>query len=103
LKGHWVTSVAVVRDLLGKRIDPHVRVGIDRDANWLTDAGYGVVDAEPPHIAEVTAAWFDVMGADFAGVWPLTPAAAEVVCRFLAAGVIKFVGQQDQAAASGRP
>ena len=75
-----------------------------RSANWLTDAGYEVIDAEPPHIAEVTTAWFDVIGADFAGVWPLmhqttAPDAVEVVRRFLSAGVIKFVDQPGQAAA----
>jgi amidase len=96
--------VAVVHNPLGKGIDPHVRAGIERGANWLADAGYEVVDAEPPHIDEITAAWFDVIGADFAGVWPLmqqtaAPAALEVVRRFLAAGVIKFVDQPGQAAA----
>ena len=47
--------VAVVRDPLGAGIDPHVRAGIDRAADWLADAGYEVVDAEPPQIAEATA------------------------------------------------
>ena len=46
--------VAVVRDPLGAGIDPHVRAGIDRAADWLADAGYEVVDAEPPQIGEAT-------------------------------------------------
>jgi Asp-tRNA(Asn)/Glu-tRNA(Gln) amidotransferase A subunit family amidase len=46
--------VAVVRDPLGAGIDPQVRVGVDRAAGWLADAGYHVVDAEPPQIAEAT-------------------------------------------------
>lgn len=47
-----------------------MRAGIDRSANGQAEAGYEVVDAEPPQIAEATKAWFDVIGADFAGVWP---------------------------------
>jgi WD40 repeat protein len=66
--------------------------------------GATVPDAEPPQIAEVTTAWFDVIGADFAWVWPLmqqtaAPTAIEVIRRALAAGVLKFVDQPGQAAA----
>ena len=89
---------------LGAGIDAHVRAGVDRAADWLASAGYEIVDAEPPQIAEVNAAWFDVIGADFAGVWPLmqqiaTPAAIEFVQRILESGVMKFVDQPGQAAA----
>ena len=96
--------VAVVRDPLGAGIDPHVRAGIDRAADWLADAGYQVVDAEPPHIAEANQAWFDVIGADFAGVWPLmqqiaAPNAIEFVNAVLASGVMSFVDQPGQAQA----
>jgi amidase len=62
--------VAVVRDPAGAGIDPHVRAGIDRAADWLADAGYEVVDAEPPQIAETAATWFDVIWADVGALWP---------------------------------
>src|SRR5262245_24853742 len=97
-------QVAVIRNPLGKGIDPHVRAGVDRGAGWLAEAGYEIIDVEPPQIAEVTGAWFDVIGADLSGAWPLmqqtaAPAAVEVVRRFLEAGVLKFVDQPGQAAA----
>lgn len=38
--------VAVVRNPVGGGIDPHVRSGIDRAANWLADAGYEIVAAD---------------------------------------------------------
>ena len=50
---------------------PHVRTGIDRAADWLADAGYEVVDAEPPLIAEATAAWIDAIWAEVGILWPL--------------------------------
>ncbi|MGZ6671048.1 MAG: amidase [Solirubrobacteraceae bacterium] len=62
--------VAVVRDPAGGGIDPHVRAGIDRAADWLADAGYEVVDAEPPQITETAATWFDVIWADVGALWP---------------------------------
>ena len=62
--------VAVVRDPAGAGIDPHVRAGIERAADWLADAGYNVVDAEPPHIAEAAARWFEVIWADVGTLWP---------------------------------
>jgi amidase len=78
--------VAVVRDPLGAGIDPHVRAGIDRAADWLADAGYEVVDAEPPQIAEAVAVWVDLIGADFAETWPhMEPVAGE--------GLLGFVGR----------
>ena len=64
--------VAVVRDPVGAGIDPQVRAGIDRAADWLADAGYEIVDAEPPQIAEAVTAWFDDLGRrrhDVAGAW----------------------------------
>lgn len=49
--------VALVRDPLGGEIDPQVAAGVERAADWLTDAGYEVVDLEPPQIAEAVQAW----------------------------------------------
>ena len=95
--------VAVVRDPLGAGIDPHVRAGIDRAADWLADAGYDVVDAEPPQIAEATAAWVDAMFADVGTTWPgMEPIAGTGVREFLdaciAKGVFKPVDQASQLA-----
>jgi amidase len=93
--------VAVVRDPLGAGIDPHVRAGVDRAAGWLADAGYELVDAEPPQIAEATQAWVDAMFADVGTIWPsLEPVAGAGVREFLdaclAKGVFKPVDQAAQ-------
>jgi amidase len=95
--------VAVVRDPVGAGIDPHVRAGIDRAADWLADAGYEVVDAEPPQIAEATAAWVDAIWAEVGILWPdLEPIAGpdqlEFVNACLAQGVFKHVDQAAQLA-----
>jgi amidase len=96
--------VAVVRDPLGAGIDPHVRAGIDRAADWLADAGYQVVDAEPPQIGEATAAWVSAIFADVNTIWPhMEPVAGEGVRAFIDAcretGVFKPVDQAAQLAA----
>ena len=96
--------VAVVRDPVGAGIDPHVRAGIDRAADWLADAGYEVVDAEPPQIAEVAAAWYDAIWADVGALWPgMEPVAGadevEFVGACLATGTFKPVDQAAQLAA----
>jgi amidase len=95
--------VAVVRNPVGEGIDPHVRAGIDRAADWLATAGYDVVDAEPPQIAEVAALWFDAMWADVGGMWPgMAPIAGEDEAVFVKAcleqGVFKPVDQAAQRA-----
>ena len=61
--------VAVVRDPLGSGVDPHVRAGLDRAVDWLADAGYAIVEAEPPLVAEAVHAWVDALYADLAQVW----------------------------------
>ena len=96
--------VAVVRDPLGAGIDPHVRAGIDRAADWLADAGYEVVDAEPPQIGEATGAWVDTIWADVGTIWPgMEPIAGDGVRAFIDAcleqGVFKPVDQAAQLAA----
>jgi len=95
--------VAVVRDPAGAGIDPHVRAGIDRAAAGLADAGYEVVDAEPPEIAEVAAAWLEAIWADVGVLWPgMEPVAGadetEFVRACLAQGVFKPVDQAAQLA-----
>jgi amidase len=96
--------VAVVRDPLGAGTDPQVRAGIDRAADWLAEAGYEVVDAEPPQIAEATAAWVDAIFADVGTIWPgMEPIAGTGVRAFIdacrAQGVFKPVDQEAQLAA----
>jgi amidase len=63
--------VAVMRDPLGAGLDAHVAAGVDRAAAWLSDAGYDVVDAEPPQLADAFGLWFDLLWADFPGIWSL--------------------------------
>ena len=92
--------VAVVRDPLGAGIDPQVRAGVDRAAGWLADAGYHVVDAEPPQIAEATGAWVEVMFADAGVTWPqMEPIAGTGLREFIDACFARGVGKPvDQAA-----
>lgn len=80
-----------------------MRAGIDRAADWLANAGYDVVDAEPPRIAEVAALWFDAMWADVGAMWPeMAPIAGEDEIVFVKAclgqGVFKPVDQAAQRA-----
>ena len=104
LKGPAVTGrtrVAVVRNPLGAGIDPHVSAGVDRAAGWLADAGYDVVDAEPPQIGEAMQAWVDAIWADIGVLWPnLKPIAGAGVLNFiealLAKGLFKPVDQEAQ-------
>ena len=96
--------VAVVRNPAGKGIDPHVRAGIDRAADWLAHAGYDMVDAEPPRIAEVAALWFDAMWAEVGGMWPeMAPIVGQDEAAFVKAcleqGMFKPVDQAGQRAA----
>ncbi|MGE3178141.1 MAG: amidase [Vicinamibacterales bacterium] len=96
--------VAVVRDPAGAGIDPHVRAGLDRAAGWLADAGYDVVDAEPPQIQGVAQTWFDAMWADVGAMWPgMEPVAGQDEAVFVKAcleqGVFKHVDQAGQLAA----
>jgi amidase len=65
------TRVAVMREPMGVMVDAHVRAGVDRAAAWLADAGYDVVDTEPPELADAYKLWFDLMWADFPGIWSL--------------------------------
>jgi amidase len=95
--------VAVVRDPLGAGVDPHVRAGIDRAADWLAAAGYDVVDGEPPRLVDAVAAWADAIYADVAQIWPhIEPLAnSELVAFFNACvthGVFTPVDQAKQLA-----
>ena len=61
--------VAVVRTPMGLPVDEQVLRGIDAAAAWLADAGYEVDEEEPPEIAEAMKLWFDLLWADFPGIW----------------------------------
>ncbi len=85
-------QVAVVRDPAGAGIDPHVRAGVDRAADWLSNAGYDVVDAEPPRINEVAATWFDAMWADVGLMLPgMRPIASAAELTFIEASLAQRV------------
>ena len=92
--------VAVVRDPAGAGIDPHVRAGIDRAAAWLANAGYDVVDADPPQISEVATTWFDAIWADVGLMLPgLQPIAGADELTFIQACLAQQVFKPvDQAA-----
>lgn len=92
--------VAVVRNPADAGIDPHVRAGIDRAADWLANAGYDVVDAEPPNVAEVAATWFEAMWADVGLMLPgLQPIAGTDELAFIEACLTQKVFKPvDQAA-----
>jgi amidase len=80
------TRVAVVRNPLGAGIDPHVAAGVNRAADWLSDAGYDVVDAEPPKVGEAMQAWVDAIWNDIQVLWPqLKPMSGEGVVGFIEA------------------
>lgn len=94
------TRVAVVRDPAGLGVDPHVAAGLDRAAGWLSDAGYEVVDAEPPQVMAAVHAWVEAIYADVAVILPgMQPIAGEDIAQFLGALIGQGVFQPvDQAA-----
>src|SRR5579863_387153 len=53
--------VAVTRNSHGYPIHPGISRLIDQAAGYLRDAGYDVVDAEPPSIMEPARGWFTVL------------------------------------------
>lgn len=96
--------MAVVRDPADAGIDPHVRAGIDRAADWLANAGYEVHDVEPPQITKVAQSWFDAIWADVGAMWPdMQPITGDGERKFveacLAQEVFKPVDQAAQRAA----
>ncbi len=51
-------TVAVARDTFGYRAHPEILALIDQAAARLTDAGYHVVDVEPPSVEEAYRGWW---------------------------------------------
>jgi amidase len=61
---HTPIRVAVTRNSHGYPIHPGILQLIDRCAAYLRDAGYEVVDVEPPSIMEPARGWFSVLLTD---------------------------------------
>jgi amidase len=59
--------VAVARNSYGYPIHPGIVQLIDRAARYLSDAGYEVVDVEPPSIMEPASGWFSVLLTELKG------------------------------------
>ncbi|HSL56850.1 MAG TPA: amidase [Acidimicrobiales bacterium] len=63
--------VAVCTDPAGGGVHPSVAEGVRRAADVLTDAGYDVVEAEPPSIAEAVEVWQRILASDLDHLRPL--------------------------------
>jgi amidase len=59
--------VAVTRNGHGYAIHPGITGLIDRTAGYLSDAGYDVVEVEPPSIMEPARGWFTVLVTELEG------------------------------------
>ena len=59
--------VAVTRNSHGYPIHPGISQLIDRSADYLRNAGYEVVEAEPPSIMEPARGWFSVLLTELKG------------------------------------
>jgi amidase len=59
--------VAVTRNSHGYPIHPGISGLIDRSAGFLRDAGYDVVEVEPPSIMEPARGWFSVLLTELKG------------------------------------
>jgi amidase len=60
--------VAVARNSYGYPIHPGILQLIDRTSVYLSDAGYEVVEAEPPSIMEPARGWFSVLLTELKGM-----------------------------------
>src|SRR5690606_24550326 len=56
--------VAVIVDPAGLGVDVQVADGVRRAAAALADAGYDVVEEEPPAVAEAAAMWLSLVGTE---------------------------------------
>ncbi len=61
--------VAVVRDPLGWGVDPQVADAIDRAAGALADAGWQIVDADPPLLEEAAVLWRQLSTTEMVGAF----------------------------------
>ncbi|GAA1060094.1 amidase family protein [Agromyces bracchium] len=60
---------AVVRDPLGWGVDPEVSAAVDRAAEALADAGWELVDAEPPLLEEAATSWRQLSSTEMVGAF----------------------------------
>jgi amidase len=56
--------VAVTTDPTGAGVDPEIADGIRKAADALAQAGYEVVEADPPGVGETSQLWLDLVAAD---------------------------------------
>lgn len=61
--------VAVARDPLGWGVDPQVAAAVDRAASALDDAGWELVEAEPPMIEEAATLWRQISTTEMVGAF----------------------------------
>lgn len=54
-------KVALFKNLPDTKLDPDVAEALRKAATWLSDAGYQVEEAEPPHFAEAARLWRDLL------------------------------------------
>ena len=76
-------GVAVVRDPGGVGVDADVAAGVKAAADALADAGYDVVDVEPP-VMDAYRSWRILIMADIRLVWPtIQPMVSAGAARFM--------------------
>jgi amidase len=56
--------VAVTSDPSGSGVDPAIAAGVQQAARALAQAGYEVVEADPPAVAEASQLWLYLVGAE---------------------------------------
>jgi amidase len=77
----------VIRDPGGLGVDPEVAAGVDRAAGALADAGYDLVEAEPP-VMEGYRSWRSLIVTEIRLIWPfmqpmVSPGAQTFMAAFL--------------------
>ena len=82
--------VAVTRNSHGYPIHPGISQLIDRSADYLRNAGYEVVEVEPPSIMEPARGWFSVLLTELKGtLGPLIDQSGATICAGFSAGITK--------------
>jgi amidase len=74
--------VALTLDPSGSGVDPAIAAGVQQAARALADAGYEVVETDPPAVAEASALWLHLVGAELRtlmvpGIQPLLGVGAQ--------------------------
>jgi amidase len=84
--------VAVTSDPCGAGVDPAIAAGVQQAARALTQAGYEVVQADPPAVADSSNLWLYLVGAELRtlmipGIQPLLGADAQKFLDLVLAAV----------------